>query len=272
MENYFKQIKKSIVTKKNQNNEIQYSLKNSTTQTSGDNQYDKLMREHFTNSRGTVNDKLNNFPRFVSRQSLSLFLAKNELFLRILNIHGSIVEAGVFMGGGLFTWAQLSSIYEPVNHNRKIIGFDSFDGFPAISEKDQVEENEHLKVEGYKFDGEAELWEAADVHNLTRPIGHIPKVELVKGFAENTIAVYLEQNPHLVVSLLYLDFDLYEPTKLALQHFLPRMPKGAVIAFDELNQKQWPGETLAVMEAIGLKNIRVERCTYTPSLSFAVIE
>ena len=40
------------------------------------------------------------------------------------------------MGGGLFTWAQLSAIYEPVNHNRKIFGFDSFEGFPDIGHKD----------------------------------------------------------------------------------------------------------------------------------------
>jgi len=64
---------------------------------------------------------------------------------------------------------------------------------------------------------------------------------------------------------------LYEPTKAALKHFLPRMPKGAVIAFDELNQKQWPGETLAVLEEVGINNIRIQRVPYTPSLSYAIL-
>lgn len=258
--------------KKNENGSGDYSLKNTDSQTHGDNQYDLLMSEHFADSKGSVIDKLNNFTRFVSRQSLALFLAKNEIFQKVLKSHGAIIEAGVFMGGGLFTWAQLSAIYEPVNHNRRVIGFDSFDGFPDISDEDQVDDNEHLKVHGYKFDGEMELLKTAEIHSLTRPIGHIPKIELVKGMAEETIPEYIDNNPHLVVSLLYLDFDLYEPTKLALQHFLPRMPKGSVIAFDELNQKQWPGETLAVMSEVGLNNIRIERCTYTPAISFAVID
>ena len=50
------------------------------------------------------------------------------------------------------------------------------------------------------------------------------------------------------MSLLYLDFDLYEPTKCAF----PRMPKGAVVAFDELNHAAWPGETMALLDTLGI--------------------
>jgi hypothetical protein len=81
---------------------------------------------------------------------------------------------------------------------------------------------------------------------MNRPVGHVPKVELVKGDANITIPKYIEDNPHVVVSLLYLDFDIYEPTKTALKYFIPRMPKGSIIAFDELNSPHWPGGTIAV--------------------------
>jgi hypothetical protein len=47
--------------------------------------------------------------------------------------------------------------------------------------------------------------------------------------------------------------DVYEPTKTALKYFLPRMAKGSIIAFDELNFKSFPGETIAVLEEIGVK-------------------
>ena len=97
-------------------------------------------------------------------------------------------------------------------------------------------------------------------------------MELVVGDAMKTIPEYLQKNPHLVVAMLYLDFDLYEPTKLAIETFLPRMPKGAVLVFDELNQSQWPGETLAVMDTIGLRNLQIQRFPFTPQLSFAVLE
>jgi hypothetical protein len=86
-----------------------------------------------------------------------------------------------------------------------------------------------------------------------------------------TIPEYVKNNQHLVVAMLYLDFDLYEPTKLALETFLPRMPKGAVIAFDELDQAQWPGETLAVLETVGLRNLKIERFPFHSALSFAAL-
>ena len=54
---------------------------------------------------------------------------------------------------------------------------------------------------------------------------HIPKIELVKGDVRKTIPKYIKDNPHLIVSLLYLDLDLYEPTRAALRNFIPRMPK-----------------------------------------------
>lgn len=249
-----------------------YRLNDMATQTEKDHEYAKEAGNYFNSSTGSTLDKLNNFPRFISRQSMSLFLAKHELFKRVLSVHGSIVECGVFAGGGLFTWAQLSAIYEPFNHGRRVIGFDTFSGFPAISSKDGEGDEEHRKVGGYSFEAIDELRKAALLHDLNRPIGHIPKVELVAGDAVETIPRYVEENDHLVVSLLYLDFDLYAPTLAALSTFLPRMPKGGVIGFDELNQKKWPGETRAVMEAVGINRLSIERFPFTPSISYAVIE
>ena len=107
---------------------------------------------------------------------------------------------------------------------------------------------------------------------MNRSIGHIPKVILVKGDIRETLPTYLEENPHTVVSLLHLDMDVYEPTKLAIELLMPRMPKGAIIFFDELNDDRWPGETLAVLDTIGLKNLRIERFAFDASISFAVIE
>ncbi len=108
--------------------------------------------------------------------------------------------------------------------------------------------------------------------DLYRPLGHIPKVELVAGDAMETIPRYLEQNRHLVVSLLYLDFDLYEPTRCALEQLVPRMPKGAVLAFDELNHRAWPGETLALVDTLGIRGVRLERFTFQPQIAFACLD
>lgn len=44
--------------------------------------------------------KLNNFEKFVPRQSLARFIARYELFKMIKNTKGSIIECGVHYGGG----------------------------------------------------------------------------------------------------------------------------------------------------------------------------
>lgn len=218
-------------------------------------------------------EKIEAFPKYASRQSIAKFLTKYEIFKRILTVNGSIVECGVLHGAGLLAWAKLSSIFEPANHVRKVIGFDTFGGFPSVADEDTQTGTFHeIKKGGLIGSSFDNILDAVRVYDLNRPISHIQKVELVKGDICETAPAYLEKNPHLVVSLLYLDLDLYEPTKKALEIFLPRMPKGAIIAFDELNAKIFPGETLAVIEQIGLRNLRVERFPFDSYVSFAVLD
>ncbi len=45
-------------------------------------------------------DKLNNFDKFASQTFLARFMARYELFQRVLTVKGSIVECGVRHGGG----------------------------------------------------------------------------------------------------------------------------------------------------------------------------
>jgi hypothetical protein len=170
------------------------------------------------------------------------------------------------------TWAQLSAVYEPVNHNRRIVGFDTFEGFVGIDARDRLEALPYAQAGGLAANAHDDIQEAIRLYDLNRPIGHIPRVELVRGDATETIPAYLQGNQHVVVAMLYLDFDLYEPTRVALETFLPRMPKGAILAFDELNQAAWPGETLAALETVGLRNLRIERFPFTPALSYAVLD
>jgi hypothetical protein len=87
-----------------------------------------------------------------------------------------------------------------------------------------------------------------------------------------TIPRFVESHPHLLVSLLFLDVDLYEPTRAALAHFVPRMPKGAVIAFDELDNPMWPGETLALLDQVGAGRLRLKRLEWDPYIAYAIID
>ena len=238
------------------------------TQTANDQSYYNAVGEYFATGSGDVLDKLRDFPKYVPRQSLATFLAKSAIFQRAVGIHGHFIECGVLTGGGLMTWAQLSAIHEPYAHVRRIVGFDTFQGFPSLSDSDGEPDLDYAQPGGLATYARADIERALVLYNLNRPLGHIPRVDLVVGDATKTIPEYVANNQHLVVAMLYLDFDLYEPTKVALEYFYPRMPKGAVIVFDELAQANWPGETRAVFETIGIRNLKVERFAYHPQMSF----
>ena len=114
-----------------------------------------------------------------------------------------------------------------------------------------------------------ELQKCAKMYDANRPLGHLSKVQLVRGDICETAAKYVAENQHMVVSLLYLDADLYEPTRAALKAFLPRMPKGAIIAFDEVNHPDWPGETMAMLESLNMREIELVRVPYDTTRCYA---
>jgi hypothetical protein len=219
----------------------------------------------------SVEMRLENFPKYVRRQYLKRFLAMYEVFKLTLPVKGSVIECGVYQGFGLMSWAKLSAILEPENLTRRIYGFDTFAGFPSVGEKDRSPSGRPA-IGGLQADSFDELSNLIKAFDRDRFLGHIPKVELVRGEMTKTIPEFIRHHPHVVVSLLFLDCDLYEPTKAALEAFVPRMPKGAVIAFDELDNPLWPGETLALLETVGLGRLRLTRLEWDPYIAFATIE
>lgn len=207
---------------------------------------------------------------YINRQNLSRILFMNELYQKIVNIHGVIIEFGVRWGQNMSTFQNLRGIYEPFNYTRKIIGFDTFSGFPSVTEKDgnKVDVGNYAVTEGYM----KHLEEVLQYHETESPIQHKKKFELVKGDATVTFEKYLKDNPHLMVAMTYFDFDLYEPTKKCLELLLKRVTKGSIIAFDELNCPEFPGETVAVMETIGLDKYSIRRSPLNPLISYLIIE
>lgn len=225
-------------------------------------------------SAGTAVEKFENFPKYITRQSIARYLALYEIFKMILPIQGDIIEGGVNWGGGLMWFAQMSAALEPFNLQRRIIGFDTFSGFPELHSNDleHAEAGKEHREGGYQANSFDDLTECVQLYDQNRPIGHVPKVRLIRGDACQTMPQYLVENPHTIVSLLHLDFDIYSPTQVAIETFLHRMPKGAIILFDELNCPKWPGETQAVIESLDIRETRIQRFAFEPYISYAVLE
>jgi hypothetical protein len=220
--------------------------------------------------------KLDQFEKYARRQNISRFIARYELFKLQMPVKGSIVEGGVHHGAGLFGWAKLSSALEPYALDRWVVGFDSFGGFPSTHAKDQetAHENEQRVTGGFDtgYDVFQELQDLTEVYDENRFLNQFEKIKLVKGDVAETVPAFLEENPHFLCSLLVCDFDLYEPTKVMLEQMVPRMPKGAVIVFDEINNPNWPGETMALLETLTLNQLRIQRFSFDPNIAYAMIE
>jgi hypothetical protein len=199
----------------------------------------------------------------ISRQTFTSILTRIELFRMIREVQGSIVECGVYKANSLMTFFHMSNIFEPFNLNRKIIGFDTFEGFPSTSNSDPTAVIGHLSDTNL-----TRMMELIKAQEINKALPNINKIQLVKGDALQTISKYKKENPHLIIALLYLDFDLYEPTKAALEELLPLVPKGGIVAFDELNQYRWAGETKAMNEVLGINNVELKKFKFDSNITY----
>ena len=224
----------------------------------------------FDRSSDSTETKLQTFPRYVRRQHLKRFLAFYELFKLVLPLKGSVIECGVFRGFGLMSWAKLSALLEPENLTRRIYGFDTFAGFPSLSVKDK-NRNTRTFLGDLKSNSFDELTELIRLYDLDRFLGHIPKVSLVKGDIAKTVPKFIKNNPHILVSLLFIDCDLFRPTEVVLKTFLPRMKKGSILAFDELDNPQWPGETLAMLKVMAGRQYKIQRFEWDPYIGYIIL-
>lgn len=228
--------------------------------------------DYFDRSAGSFTEKAHAAARFVPRQSLSYLLARAEIYKRIVPLHGSVMDFGVHRGASFFSWLQFQAIYEPYNHNRKFIGFDSFEGFSALGDEDRGGEAIELKKEGGMAfpGGREEIERGIALNDMNRPLGHVKNAFIVDGEAGAGLEAYLGQHPETIIALANFGLGLHEPTLTLLKLLKPRLQRGSVLAFEELNQSNWPGETRALYEVFSPAEIRLQRVPSCPHLSFMV--
>ena len=218
------------------------------------------------------NEKINNIGLFLKRQELSKVLFFNEIYSKLVNTHGVIMEFGVRWGQNLVTLNNLRGIYEPYNYSRKIIGFDTFKGFSNISKNDGKFEYAQKGAFNVSNDYESYLEQVLNCHELESPLNHIKKNYIIKGDAIKTLKKYLSDHKETIISFAYFDFDLYEPTLECLKLISPYLTKGSIIGFDELCDPGFPGETQALREVLGTNNFKITRNKFSALQSYIIYE
>lgn len=166
--------------------------------------------------------KLDYGERVMSEQEEAFFINKLK---EIKDIEGDVIEFGVFRGGSLLAMAR--------NTNKTIYGLDTFEGLPMLSKDDGL----ILKL--YR-----ESMNDNNFNKVKKVFENYSNVMLLKGLVKQSL-LYFESNKFCFA---YVDLDLYEGTKQALEFLIPRMNKGGIIVIDDFYSKIYTGVKKAVLE------------------------
>jgi hypothetical protein len=231
--------------------------------------YNKLQE---LNKRSPIPDSevLANLGLFHVRASFVRMQFIYNLYLKALNTHGVIMEFGVRWGQNLALLTTFRNIHEPYNLSRKIIGFDTFEGFPSVSKQDGSTDEARIGAYSVAADYASYLGELLGAQERLGPRSHVKRHELVKGDVVTTLPKYLDDHPETIIALAYFDLDLYEPTKACLNLIRPHLVKNSIVGFDELVSDYFPGETQALKEAWGISDFEIIRDPTSPQQSYLV--
>lgn len=213
------------------------------------------------------------FGLYTRASVLVKYLVINDLYKRILNIPGVVVEFGTRFGQNMILFENLRAIYEPFNKTRQIIGFDTFDGYQGFTENDT--QNEIFNQGQYKAGSnyKEHLIELLKTHEQNNVLGHINGIhDVVEGDVSKTAKAYFDKRKELTVSLAYFDMGLYQPTKDALLAIKDRLVKGSVILLDEFTWQASPGEAIAFREVFpDIASYKIEKSEFTPMRAIITI-
>jgi len=163
-------------------------------------------------------------------------------------LEGAFVECGVWKGG-------LSGIMAGVAHrygsDRTTWYFDSYEGMPPATPEDGTpDETDHMMGDYLRASVE-------DVEELVFEKLNLPREKniIIKGWFDDTFPATKDKVGK--ISILRLDADWYEPTKLILETFYDQVISGGYIIFDDYGR--WPGCYQATEEFLKDRNIEIKR-------------
>jgi hypothetical protein len=207
-------------------------------------------------------DYENGFYATADSSRFSKFITHLEFFKQTSTVRGEILEFGIFKGNLFFRWIKFRDLLEQTS-SRKVIGFDIFGDFPeAQFEGDKQRRDDFVEeTNGGKSISLEEMQELLDKQSLSK------NVELIKGDILVTLKNYLEKNPHLKISLLHIDVDLYEPVKEILEQLYDRVSTGGIIILDDYGT--FAGTNKAVDDFFNNK-AEVKKLPFSNTISYIV--
>jgi hypothetical protein len=193
---------------------------------------------------------------------LGKLLAHYELYKKILDLPGEVLEFGVFKGASLLRLATYREILESP-YSRKIIGFDMFGEFPKTGNQESVEYAKNFE----KISGKGIPMEELEKSFTLKGFDNI---QMIAGDILKTLPDYLQQNQQLKIALLHIDVDVYEPAKSVLEQLYEHVVRGGLIVLDDYGRV--PGETKAVDEFFINQRVAIKKFSFTHVPSYIIKE
>ncbi|MCC6242664.1 MAG: class I SAM-dependent methyltransferase [Gemmatimonadaceae bacterium] len=188
------------------------------------------------------------------KSRLGKLLSHYEIYKSVIGVPGAVVECGVYKGASLIQFATFRALLEN-DDARAIYGFDAFGMFPTA---DVAGGADQAFIKRFEEAGGAGITEQGLMSAMNEK--GLRNVSLIAGDVRNTIPSFLDRVPHVRIALLHLDMDVYEPTKYAIEAFLPHMTPGGLIVFDDYNAVE--GATRAADELVLEHGLTLQKSAY----------
>ena len=202
----------------------------------------------------------NNFYTTAPANRISKFITHLDLFRKSSTLRGEIVECGVFKGNSLMRWIKFRSVLEN-SYSRKIYGFDTFGHFPEAS----IEE-ETLQRDKFIDEAGSQSVRKNDFLDYLKKLNLYENIFLIEGDITQTAPDFINRNKEIRISLLHIDVDLYEPTKVSLEIFFPHVAKGGIVILDDYGA--FPGANKAIEEYFYNKDYKIKQLSFSNSISY----
>ncbi len=208
---------------------------------------------------------------FLRSSLLARIFAIRELYEKIVSLPGAILDIGTWRGQTAVVCENLRAIFEPLHFNRRIVCFDTFDGYEGFSDRDKTSA---LHKDGtYSVGGEEYaqfLSQLLVLHEQSNAMGHNSgKHRVIRGDVRKTLPSYFEETANEAVSLAFFDINSFNPTLEAFRLIYRKVVPGGLIAFWQLTRDATPAEGMVyVSEILDKYPHKIERSQFYPGLCF----
>ena len=144
---------------------------------------------------------------------------------RVLDLEGVVCEFGVAQGA---TSALIANEIRETDKDFWL--FDSFEGLPKPTDRDKLIDDVFDLGSIEKYQGTMAYGQHQVIDRLNSIRFPLEHVKVVPGFIETTAK---SANLPKEVCFAYVDFDFYEPIKIALELLDSRLPAGGVVIVDD---------------------------------------